>query len=86
MRKTRDCQDMWRFRGLALVLAAVRVASGVEAGTTSSRREDADTRDASLHAHVMAHPTASWAERLKGYIMGWEARTFCSCRGPVTSR
>ncbi len=66
MRKTRDCRDMWRLRGLALVSAAVLVASGVEAGTTSSRHEGADARDAAPHAHVMAHPTAPWAERLKG--------------------
>jgi hypothetical protein len=57
---------MWRLRGLALVSAAVLVASGVEAGTTSSRHEGADTRDAAPHAHVMAYPTAPWAERLKG--------------------
>jgi FtsP/CotA-like multicopper oxidase with cupredoxin domain len=38
----------------------------VEAGTTGSRHEGTDARDAAPHAHGMAHPTAPWAERLKG--------------------
>ncbi len=66
MRKIRDCRDLWRLRGLALVSAAILVASGVEAGTTGSRHEGTDARDAAPHAHGMAHPTAPWAERLKG--------------------
>src|SRR5579884_539001 len=66
MRKIRDCRDLWRLRGLALVSAAILVASGVEAGTTGSRHEGTDARDAAPHAHGMAHPTAPWSERLKG--------------------
>ncbi|GIW53705.1 MAG: hypothetical protein KatS3mg082_0109 [Nitrospiraceae bacterium] len=49
-----------------VVLPAALVMVGVEAGVSGTHHETAEARDAVQRTHAGAHPTAPWAEQLKG--------------------